>query len=61
MIEPKPRNRRIFSQSENPKFVIDFAGILKVLTQRYPFLLVDGIIRFEKGKSIVGQKEREPQ
>ena len=45
-----------FPKSENPKFVIDFAGILKLLPHRYPFLLVDGIIGFEKGKSIVGQK-----
>jgi 3-hydroxyacyl-[acyl-carrier-protein] dehydratase len=43
-------------KSENPRFVIDFAGILKVLPHRYPFLLVDGIVSFDKGKSIVGQK-----
>lgn len=43
-------------KSENPKFIMDFAGILKVLPHRYPFLLVDGIVSFEKGKSIVGQK-----
>ena len=43
-------------QSENPKFVLDYAGVLKVLPHRYPFLFVDGIVQFEKGKSIVGQK-----
>jgi len=43
-------------QSENPKFVLDYAGVLKVLPHRYPFLFVDGIVKFEKGKSIVGQK-----
>ncbi len=43
-------------KSDNPKFIMDFAGILKVLPHRYPFLLVDGIIAFEKEKSIVGQK-----
>jgi 3-hydroxyacyl-[acyl-carrier-protein] dehydratase len=43
-------------KSDNPKFIMDFAGILKILPHRYPFLLVDGIISFEKGKSIVGQK-----
>ena len=43
-------------KSENPKFIMDFAGILKVLPHRYPFLLVDGIVAFEQGKSIVGQK-----
>ena len=30
--------------------------ILKVLPHRYPFLLVDRILAFEKGKSIVGIK-----
>jgi 3-hydroxyacyl-[acyl-carrier-protein] dehydratase len=43
-------------KSENPKFIMDFAGILKILPHRYPFLLVDGILAFEKEKSIVGQK-----
>lgn len=43
-------------KSDNPKFIMDYAGILKALPHRYPFLLVDGIISFEKGKSITGQK-----
>ncbi len=43
-------------KSDNPKFIMDFAGILKVLPHRYPFLFVDGIVSFDKGKSIVGQK-----
>lgn len=43
-------------KSDNPKFLMDYAGILKVLPHRYPFLLVDGIVAFEKGKSIIGQK-----
>jgi 3-hydroxyacyl-[acyl-carrier-protein] dehydratase len=43
-------------KSENPKFILDYAGILKVLPHRYPFLLVDGITAFEKGKSIAGVK-----
>jgi len=42
--------------SENPNFIIDYAGILKILPHRYPFLFIDGVISFEKGKSIVGQK-----
>ncbi len=45
-----------FFKSENPKFIMDYSGILKVLPHRYPFLLVDGIVSFEGGKSIVGQK-----
>jgi beta-hydroxyacyl-ACP dehydratase FabZ len=43
-------------KSENPKFILDFAAILKLLPHRYPFLLVDGITAFEKEKSITGQK-----
>ena len=43
-------------KSGNPKFILDYAGILKVLPHRYPFLLVDGITAFEKGRSIAGVK-----
>jgi len=43
-------------KSDNPAFIMDYAGILKVLPHRYPFLLVDGIAAFEKGKSIEGRK-----
>jgi 3-hydroxyacyl-[acyl-carrier-protein] dehydratase len=43
-------------KSENPRFILDHAGILKVLPHRYPFLMVDGITAFEKGKSIAGVK-----
>jgi 3-hydroxyacyl-[acyl-carrier-protein] dehydratase len=43
-------------KSDNPKFIIDFAGILKILPHRYPFLFVDGILAYEKEKSIIGQK-----
>lgn len=45
-----------FPKSENPKFILDFAAILRLLPHRYPFLLVDGITAFEPGKSIAGQK-----
>lgn len=43
-------------KSENPKFILDYAGVLNLLPHRYPFLFVDGIIQFEKAKSITGQK-----
>ena len=43
-------------KSENPRFILDHAGILKVLPHRYPFLMVDGITAFAKGKSIAGVK-----
>lgn len=44
------------AKTESPKFVIDYAGILKALPHRYPFLLIDGVTEFEKGKLIIGQK-----
>lgn len=51
-----PDIQSAYPKSENPKFVLDFAAILKILPHRYPFLLVDGITAFEAGKSIAGQK-----
>jgi 3-hydroxyacyl-[acyl-carrier-protein] dehydratase len=38
------------------RFVIDYAGILKALPHRFPFLLIDGVTAFESGKSLVGVK-----
>lgn len=38
------------------KFILDYAGILNALPHRFPFLLIDGVTAFEKGKSIVGVK-----
>jgi beta-hydroxyacyl-ACP dehydratase FabZ len=45
-----------FPKSENPEFVIDYAGVLELLPHRFPFLYVDGVIAYEKGVSITGQK-----
>lgn len=42
--------------SQGSKFVLDYAGILKALPHRYPFLLIDGVTAFEKGRSLVGIK-----
>ena len=39
------------------KFVIDYAGILKALPHRYPFLLVDGVLAFQKGKAAECQRQ----
>ena len=36
--------------------VVDITQILKILPHRYPFLLVDRVIEYEKGKRIVGIK-----
>lgn len=35
---------------------IDHKGIMKILSHRYPFLLVDRIIAMEPGKTIIGIK-----
>jgi 3-hydroxyacyl-[acyl-carrier-protein] dehydratase len=43
------------SKSAGP-FVVDYAGILKVLPHRFPFLLIDGVTAFEAGKALVGVK-----
>lgn len=44
------------NKPQGPKFVIDYAGILKALPHRFPFLLIDGVTAFEKGKSLTGIK-----
>lgn len=44
--------------------ILDSIAIAKILPHRYPFLLVDKVIEFEKGKRIVGIKNvtmNEPQ
>ncbi len=38
------------------KLPLDIKGILELLPHRYPFILVDRILEFEKGKSITGLK-----
>jgi UDP-3-O-[3-hydroxymyristoyl] N-acetylglucosamine deacetylase / 3-hydroxyacyl-[acyl-carrier-protein] dehydratase len=48
-------NRRI-EQAERPKVIFDIPKILALLPHRYPFLLVDRIVEYTPGKSIVGIK-----
>jgi UDP-3-O-[3-hydroxymyristoyl] N-acetylglucosamine deacetylase/3-hydroxyacyl-[acyl-carrier-protein] dehydratase len=48
-------NRRI-EQAERPKVVFDIPKILALLPHRYPFLMVDRVIEYEPGKTIVGIK-----
>jgi len=38
------------------QYLIDIQGILDTLPHRYPILLVDRVLEFEKGKRIVGLK-----
>ncbi len=40
----------------NKEVVFDVNEIMKIIPHRYPFLLIDKIIAFEKGKSCVGVK-----
>lgn len=48
-------NRRI-EQAERPAVIFDIPKILALLPHRYPFLLVDRIVEYTPGKSIVGIK-----
>jgi beta-hydroxyacyl-ACP dehydratase FabZ len=48
-------NRRI-EQAERPAVIFDIPKILALLPHRYPFLLVDRIVEYTPGKSIVGLK-----
>ena len=41
---------------ESSKPVLDVNDIMKLIPHRYPFLLVDKIVKLEKGKSCVGVK-----
>jgi 3-hydroxyacyl-[acyl-carrier-protein] dehydratase len=43
-------------QAFDVQLPIDVKGIMEILPHRYPFLLVDRINEFEKGKSITGIK-----
>jgi len=44
------------TQAFDVQLPIDVKGIMEILPHRYPFLLVDRIIEFEKRKSITGIK-----
>ncbi len=48
-------NRRI-EQAARPKVVFDIPKILALLPHRYPFLMVDRVVEYEPGRSIVGVK-----
>jgi 3-hydroxyacyl-[acyl-carrier-protein] dehydratase len=41
---------------EKDNGVIDFAGITKILPHRYPFLMIDNVISYEKENKIICQK-----
>ena len=45
-----------YQKKRNQDIVFDINAIMRILPHRYPFLLVDKIIEFEPGESIVGIK-----
>lgn len=52
------------SSKSDQKEILDIQDILDMLPHRYPFLLIDRIVSFEKGESAVGLKNvtvNEPQ
>jgi len=44
------------SETKNYEAPIDIKGILDLLPHRYPFILVDRVLDFDKGKTITGLK-----
>ncbi|OPX29442.1 MAG: UDP-3-O-[3-hydroxymyristoyl] N-acetylglucosamine deacetylase [Candidatus Cloacimonas sp. 4484_143] len=55
-IHKKQELQKIFQKKKLDEVVFDINAIQKILPHRYPFLLVDKIIEFEAGESIVGLK-----
>ena len=55
-IHKKQELQKIYQKKKLDEVVFDINAILKILPHRYPFLLVDKIIEFEAGESIVGLK-----
>jgi UDP-3-O-[3-hydroxymyristoyl] N-acetylglucosamine deacetylase / 3-hydroxyacyl-[acyl-carrier-protein] dehydratase len=55
-IHKKQVLQKIYQKKKTEEVVFDINAISKILPHRYPFLLVDKIIEFEAGESIVGLK-----
>jgi len=55
-IHKKQELQKIYQKKKVDEVVFDITAIQKILPHRYPFLLVDKIIEFEAGESIVGLK-----
>ncbi len=55
-IHKKQVLQRIYQKKKLDEIVFDITAIQKILPHRYPFLLVDKIIEFKVGESIVGLK-----
>jgi UDP-3-O-[3-hydroxymyristoyl] N-acetylglucosamine deacetylase / 3-hydroxyacyl-[acyl-carrier-protein] dehydratase len=55
-IHKKQQFQKKYQEKKTGEVVFDINAIQKILPHRYPFLLVDKIIEFEAGESIVGLK-----
>ncbi|MDO9577322.1 MAG: bifunctional UDP-3-O-[3-hydroxymyristoyl] N-acetylglucosamine deacetylase/3-hydroxyacyl-ACP dehydratase [Candidatus Cloacimonadales bacterium] len=55
-IHKKQALQKIYQKKKLTEVVFDINAIQKILPHRYPFLLVDKIIEFDAGESIIGIK-----
>lgn len=55
-IHKKQALQKIYQKKKLTEVVFDITAIQKILPHRYPFLLVDKIIEFDAGESIIGIK-----
>ena len=55
-LHKKQELQKIYQKKKLEEIVFDITAIQKILPHRYPFLLVDKIIEFEAGETIVGIK-----
>ena len=55
-IHKKQQFQKKYQEKKTGEVIFDINAIQKILPHRYPFLLVDKIIEFEAGESIVGLK-----
>ena len=55
-IQVKQDLQKIYQHKQSTEIVFDINAIMRILPHRYPFLLVDKIIDFKPGESIIGIK-----
>lgn len=55
-IQKKQELQQLYQKGKNKDVVFDINAIMRIIPHRYPFLLVDKIIEFVPGESLVGIK-----
>ncbi|HOA28717.1 MAG: bifunctional UDP-3-O-[3-hydroxymyristoyl] N-acetylglucosamine deacetylase/3-hydroxyacyl-ACP dehydratase [Candidatus Cloacimonetes bacterium] len=55
-IQKKQELQMIYQKTKSKEVVFDINAIMRIIPHRYPFLLVDKILEFVPGESIVGMK-----